>query len=289
MNFYKPKLWIEKSLGSRIALGISRVMGRVADIPMPGSVMKPVVRLYSMGMGVDTDEAPPPEDASFPFNRFFGRHIDPAARPIDPVANALVCPSDGQIVAMGRVENKDTAFTIKDSRYTLQSLLGDEAPMKDYLSGQYAVIYLHPRDYHRVHVPYDMNLTYTRHIPGSRFPVTAWCEKFVDNIYDKNERMVFGFDLPSGGSLAVVMVAAFGVGNIETRFDPGIDKRTAVSRERSFEPTVALRKGEDLGAFLLGSTVVLIGSNGVLELDERLEWGPIKMGQKIGKVLDSNK
>jgi phosphatidylserine decarboxylase len=118
--------------------------------------------------------------------------------------------------------------------------------------------------------------------------VTSWCEKFVDNIYDKNERMVFGFKIPGGGEIAVIMVAAFGVGNIETCFDPGIDRRKSVKRERIFDPVQRVRKGEELGVFLLGSTVVLIGSNGALELDERLEWGPIKMGQKIGKVLTSN-
>ena len=288
MNFYKPKLWMEKVLGSRTAVGVSRVMGRLADLPLPRGIMNSMVDLYAFGLGVDTEEVRLPETPSYPFNQFFGRRLDKDARPIDPVPDALVSPSDGQIVAMGRLDHKDTVFTIKNSRYTLQSLMGTDAPLKQYVNGCYAVIYLHPRDYHRVHVPFDLDLVWSRHIPGSRFPVTSWCEKFVDNVYDKNERMVFGFDIPGGGELTVIMVAAFGVGNIETQFDPGVNRRTVVKRERFFEPAKKVLKGEDLGAFLLGSTVVVIGSNGALELDERLEWGPIKMGQKIGKVLISN-
>jgi phosphatidylserine decarboxylase len=288
MNFYKPKVWIEKALGSQAAVGMSRVMGHLADIPLPKRILKPVTDLYTLTLGVDETDTVYPEDERFPFNRFFGRRLESEARPIDPAPDALTSPCDGQIVAMGRIDSEDVSFSIKSSKYTVASLLGTETTPKSYVDGAYAVIYLHPRDYHRVHVPFDGTLTTARHIPGSRFPVTSWCEKLVDNIYDKNERMVFMTALPSDASLAVIMVAALGVGNMETAYDPGVDPRQAVCRERHFDPPIALERGRELGAFLVGSTVVLLGSNGAIELDERLEWGPIKMGQKIGKVLALN-
>lgn len=285
MNINKPKAWIEKALGSHAAVGASRVMGHLADIPLPKNVLKPVTDLYSVTMGVDDSDTVYPNEEKFPFNRFFGRTLEQEARPIDPVPDALISPCDGQIVAMGRVDNEEAAFSIKNSRYSVQSLLGVNSGLKSFVNGTYAVIYLHPRDYHRVHVPFDVALNSTRHIPGSRFPVTSWCEKLVDNIYDKNERLVFMTEPSSDASLAVVMVAALGVGNMATPYDPDVDRKHSVSRERRFEPAVSLKKGDELGAFLVGSTVVLLGSRDVLELDERLEWGPIKMGQRIGRVL----
>ncbi len=285
MNFYKPRTWIEKALGSQAVVGASRVMGHLADIPLPKGVLKPVTHLYSLALGVDDSDTVYPDEAHFPFNRFFGRTLEKEARPIDPAPDALTSPCDGQIVAMGHIDSDDIAFSIKNSRYDVASLLGTDENVKMFNGGTYTVIYLHPRDYHRAHVPFDGSLTMTRHIPGSRFPVTSWCEKLVDNIYDKNERMVFMTKMAGSAHLAIVMVAALGVGNISTPFEPGVDNRQSICRERQFSPNISLKKGDELGAFLVGSTVVLISSNGSIELDERLEWGPIKMGQKIGKVL----
>ena len=285
MNFYKPKTWIEKALGSHAAIGASRVMGHLADIPLPREILRPVTEIYSVALGVDNTDTVYPKEDKFPFNQFFGRTLEPGSRPIDPAPNSLTSPCDGQIVAMGRIDSEEAAFSIKSSRYSIQSLLGANDHPKTFVNGTYAVIYLHPRDYHRVHVPFDGALTTTRHIPGSRFPVTSWCEKLVDNIYDKNERLVFMTEPADGASLAVIMVSALGVGNMATPFDPGVDRKHPVARERQFDPAISLNKGDDLGAFLVGSTVVLLGSHGALELDERLEWGPIKVGQKIGRVL----
>jgi phosphatidylserine decarboxylase len=174
-------------------------------------------------------------------------------------------------------------FRIKGYTYTLPALLGQENGDTKFDGGEYMVIYLHPRDYHRVHVPVSAQLTRTIHIPGTRYPVTGWCDDRVEGIFEKNERMVFFLNLPGGGHLAMVMVAAFGVGNIDTTYDPGFGQGYDVRRERQFTPPVDVGKGDDLGAFLLGSTVVMVWSKGAIQLNDT-ETGPIAMGRKIGNI-----
>ena len=275
---------IEKVFGSPAASGTSHLLGRLADLQVPQTVLDPIVHLYSAAMGVDSEAYEKPEGGFGTFNGFFGRTLKQGEREMCPDPDALVSPCDGRISAFGNLDPSGTEFTIKKSRYTLESLLGGAEDAVQYQDGSYAVVYLHPRDYHRVHAPCAGRLTKVRHIPGARYPVTGWCEARVENIYDKNERMVFFFDLPSGAHLALVMVAAMGVGNIDTPFDPGVDRRQKTVRERRFDPAAACGVGDDIGAFLLGSTVVLVGSRDAISLMSDLEIGPTRLGLRIGTV-----
>jgi phosphatidylserine decarboxylase len=276
-------------LGSRAALGFSRVLGRISDVKAPGAVLKSVIALYSKAMGVDSDAYDEPEGGFASFNEFFGRHLKAGERPMKADAETLISPCDGRLSAFGVVQGDNSEFSIKQSRYTLASLLGADTDAERFRNGTFVVIYLHPRDYHRVHMPCSSALQITRHIPGARYPVNGWSEALVENIYDKNERMVFLFDLPNGQSMALVMVAALGVGNIETPFDPGVDRRQLVIRERCFDPAVAIQQGLEIGAFLLGSTVVLIGSNGAFSLDKGLMVGPTRLGVRLGEMVNFQK
>ncbi len=271
-------------VGSRAALGVSRIMGKLADVNAPNSVIRPAVSLYSKIVGVDSDAYEEPENGFHSFNAFFGRRLKENERPICKDENALLSPCDGRLSAFGALEGSTAAFSIKQSHYTVAGLLGSETDAERFQDGVFAVIYLHPRDYHRVHSPCPSSLIKTRHIPGRRYPVNGWSEARVENIYDKNERMVFLFEFPGGRSIALVMVAALGVGNIETPFDPGVDKRQPVLRERCFDPAVPISEGVEIGAFLLGSTVVLLGSNGAFSLDQGLMIGPTRLGVRIGEM-----
>lgn len=276
-------------LGGPIAEGAGKVMGRLADLPAPQALLKPMMRLYSGVMGVESGVYEEPEEGFASFNGFFGRRLKPGEREICPDADALVSPCDGSLSAFGRLDENGTEFTIKRSRYSLASLLGSESDAASFKDGGFAVIYLHPRDYHRVHAPGDAALTATRHIPGTRYPVSGWCEALVDNIYDKNERMVFFFDLQNGEKIALVMVAAFGVGNIETPFHPGVERSAGAVKDKTFTPATRVAKGEEIGAFLLGSTVVLIGSRAAYSLDAGLETGPTKLGVRLGGMIPPGK
>lgn len=276
---------IRSAFGSRAAVGVSHIMGRLAGTPLPRGVMSAAISVYTKTMGVNPSEYVVPDGGFHSFNDFFGRRLREGVRPIGDGDNALASPCDGAVVGYGPIRREgETRFQIKGSTYTLAALLGLDGETAAYDDGGYIVIYLHPRDYHRVHVPVRGALQTVRHIPGTRFPVTEWCERRVSGIYEKNERMVFELRLPGGQQLTVVMVAAFGVGNIETPFDPGFATGQNVRRTRRFETPPELAPGDDLGAFLLGSTVVLAWSPGAVRLDDDLDVGPIQMGRRIGTV-----
>jgi phosphatidylserine decarboxylase len=234
-------------------------------------------------MGIAINETEEPEGGFQSFGQFFGRRLKSDARPVCSDESAVVSPCDGQLVAMGEIDSEDDpAFLIKGSHYNIGSLLGNVAEGQNYRSGQYFIIYLHPRDYHRVHVPFDCSLERVRSIPGARYSVASWCERRVDGIYGKNERMVFALELPNGKKAALVMVAAFGVGNIATKYGFDYGQKMAVCKERDFHPKEAITRGQEIGAFLLGSTVAMVIENGALELNRDFTLGSVVMGQKIG-------
>lgn len=264
-------------------------MGHLAAIPLPQPVLQPLIKLYSFGFGVDMEEVQPPPEGFASFGDFFARHLRPEVRPFPEASDRFTSPCDGRLTAYGEIQTDDEPlFEIKAERYLLKSLLGSEEESQSFVGGGFAVIYLHPRDYHRVHAPATLHLSNTRHIPGARFSVASWCERLADGVYDKNERVVFHCRLPEGGSLSVVMVAAFGVGNIDTPYGPGVSNKGDVCWQRAFDPQVSLARGDELGAFRLGSTVVMVWSKGAVELDDDVETGPLKLGRPLGKILRAN-
>ncbi|MBW2279064.1 MAG: phosphatidylserine decarboxylase, partial [Deltaproteobacteria bacterium] len=206
-----------KLYGTRAANRLSHALGHVADIRMPSALLRPVIKAYSFALGVETDEMVEPDGGFESFGDFFVRRLRPDVRPICGDRDALLCPSDGEVVDDGVVDGGDkTTITVKGNEYSVDHLLGGAAADVDFSGGGYLVVYLHPRDYHRVHAPVDGELAGVCHVPGKLFPVASWSERRVKGIYGKNERMVYVLEPGSGGTLAVVMVAAFGVGNIDT-------------------------------------------------------------------------
>ncbi|MCP4676266.1 MAG: phosphatidylserine decarboxylase [Deltaproteobacteria bacterium] len=275
---------MERLFATHFAQRASRIMGRMAGARLPAPILKPLINAYALGMGVSMQDTEEPEGGFKTFGDFFGRRLRPGARPICEDLDAVVSPCDGEILDFGAIGSDPNAtFFIKGSRYDMKSLIGDDTG-STYRDGGYLVIYLHPRDYHRVHVPVDSRLLGVRHIPGTRYPVNSWANDKVEQIYGKNERVVFHLALPSGEEFVVVMVSAFGVGNIDSRFRFGSSWDPRVSRERYFDPPSKLMRGEELGAFLLGSTVVMIWSEGVFELDDALVQGSATaMGRRLGR------
>jgi phosphatidylserine decarboxylase len=275
---------MERLFASYVARRASRIMGRAARIHVPSTFLKPMIRLYSIGFGVSTGEVEEPVGGFKSFSDFFGRRLRPEARPVCRDRGAVVSPCDGEVVDFGELDTDgNPTFFVKGSRYDLDGLLGSESAGRPFGSGGYLIVYLHPRDYHRVHMPMDAEIYRVRRVPGKCYPVNGWLDDRVKGIYGKNERVVFHFRC-SGGQLAIVMVGAFGVGNIETRFATGSDISPDVCRERDFSPPIAIARQEELGAFLLGSTVLMVWSKGVLEMDEDLLRGPVVMGRRIGGI-----
>jgi phosphatidylserine decarboxylase len=264
---------------------LSHVLGHVADFRMPSALLRPVISAYSFALGVETGEMVEPEGGFESFGDFFVRRLRPDVRPICGDRDALICPADGLVVDQGAVDDAaGTTIEIKGVHYDVGQLIGGAADQEDFSGGGYLVIYLHPRDYHRVHSPVDGELAGVCHVPGKLFPVASWSERRVKGIYGKNERMVYVLMPTCGGTLVVVMVAAFGVGNIDTPFAPIGRAGNGESTTRCFEPRIDLRRGDDLGAFRLGSTVVMIWTRGAFEVDPGPGESRVVMGSRIGRL-----
>lgn len=276
---------MERVFATDFAHMASHLMGKASKLQLPSPILRQVINAYAAATGVSMEEAEQPRGGFKNFSEFFARRLRPGARVVSEERDAVVSPCDGRIVAFGSIDaNESPSFSIKGSRYNLDALLGTEGSGASYRQGGYAIIYLHPRDYHRVHVPVEAELTVVRHVSGARYPVNPLFENRVDDIYGKNERMVFHFHLPSGADFALVMVSAFGVGNIQTpHASPPVDGGAGCVETRFDEP-VLLGRGDDLATFLLGSTVVMVWPENSFVLDDHLVVGPIAMGRRIGRT-----
>ena len=216
------------------------------------------------------------------FNEFFTRPLNPTARPIANVD--FVCPVDGAISQLGEIDY-DQIFQAKGHRFSTTDLLGGDAMLANqFINGQFANIYLSPKDYHRIHMPCDGRLTRMIYIPGELFSVNPVTARGVPNLFARNERVVCVFD-SDHGPFVLTLVGATIVGSMATVWHGIINPpRTKAVRnwDYSAQP-VALKKGEEMGRFLLGSTVVLLFPKDRITLNP--DWQPagaVRMGTPLG-------
>jgi phosphatidylserine decarboxylase len=192
------------------------------------------------------------------FNDFFTRALRDGARPIDPVAEAIVSPADGTISQIGSLED-ERILQAKDSDYSAAQLIGDQQQAKSYVNGSFATIYLSPSDYHRVHIPCAGKLLSTRYIPGDLFSVNDLTTQALPGLFSSNERLVCEFESPSTGSFCVIFVGAMLVAGIETLWggleQPGV---TNMRVQRYDSTTYDFSKGDELGRFKFGSTAIML-------------------------------
>jgi phosphatidylserine decarboxylase len=200
------------------------------------------------------------------FNSFFTRHLKPGLRPIVQEPNEVACPADGCVSQMGRIES-DRLFQAKGFHFTLSDLLGGNAPLADeFRDGQFSTIYLSPKDYHRVHMPYTGTLRETIFIPGQLFSVNQQTAAEVPNLFARNERLVCIFDTDVG-PMAVIFVGAMLVGSICTTWGTTPSKKISRQTFLSTGPgMIRIERGEELGYFKMGSTVITLFSK------EKIEW-----------------
>jgi len=236
---------------------LSRAVGRLADLRLPGFLLRPVLRLYVRAYGVDLEEAADPVHSFRTFNAFFTRRLRAGARPIDGDA-VVVSPSDSRLRAISPVPADGRLEQIKGSTYSIEALLGSAEDAAPFLGGVHATLYLSPSMYHRVHSPVDGRIGACRHVPGRRFPVNAAGVRSVPGLFVRNERVALLLDTEAHGPVAVVLVGAANVGRI-TLAPSGLeaDPRRSAGRMVPAKP-LPVRRGDELGAFNLGSTVVLL-------------------------------
>ena len=234
------------------------------------------------GVALDEAERPFPE-AYASFNDFFTRALKPGARPLADAA--LVSPVDGAVSQCGTIDG-DSVFQAKGRAFSLAALLGDdEARASGYRGGAFATLYLSPRDYHRVHMPCDGRLVAMRYVPGRLFSVNAATAAGVDGLFARNERLVCHFEGPTG-PFVLVLVGAMIVAGIETVWAGRVappPRRNTLTDYRAPPAPVSLTRGEELGRFCLGSTVILLFPPDTIRWDAALAPGAaVRLGMALG-------
>ncbi|MGE8589381.1 MAG: archaetidylserine decarboxylase [Alcaligenes sp.] len=236
---------------------LTEFLGGLASKPLGGRTTWAIER-FIRRYQVDMSEAENPDPASYAtFNEFFGRALRAGARPV--ADSALVSPVDGAISQLGAIRGAEV-FQAKGHSYSTAALLGgDTALAARYQDGLFATLYLSPRDYHRVHMPCDGRLARMIHVPGELFSVNPTTARGVPGLFARNERVVCLFD-SERGPFALVLVGATVVGSMATVWHGVVNaSRDGQVREWNYQDQdVSLAKGEEMGRFLLGSTVVLL-------------------------------
>jgi len=255
---------------------ISKAVGRLCEQPLPSSVSRAVTNAYCQAYRVDLEDAELPAGAFPSFDAFFTRQLKPGARTLS--ADALVSPADGALSAQGIVDPGARIF-VKGQPYDVGELVGDPRDAARYAGGEFAVVYLAPRDYHRVHAPADGNITLVRGLPGDLFPVNSIGERHIPQLFVRNQRAAIVIDTPGLGRVTVVMVGAVIVGRITVTVLGGPD---VTPGQYPMQPPRPVRKGEEIGIFHLGSPVVLLLEPGLAVAREP---GPIRYGESLLRAV----
>ena len=260
--------------------------GRVASARRGPSTTR-LIRWFIARYSVDMSEAVDPDPASYAtFNDFFTRALKPGARPIEKAE--LICPVDGAISQFGSID-RDQIFQAKGRHYTTTALVGGDATLAArFEGGLFATLYLSPRDYHRIHMPCDGELTRMIHVPGDLFSVNPVTARGVPGLFARNERVVCAFE-SSRGPFVLVLVGATIVGSMATVWHGVVNApRARRLREWSYpEGEVRLKQGDEMGRFLLGSTVVLLFPASFHQFHPKwVAGGAVRLGEAMGHAIE---
>lgn len=280
---------------------LSRAWGAVHDVELPTFMRSPLYHAWTYVFDCKLEEMRDPLESYPNLAKFFTRHLKPGVRPI--ADNDIVSPADSRISVFGELKDGDRLEQIKGMTYSLQRLIGRQADFSDPNNKvYYAVFYLAPGDYHRLHAPADFSVAERRHIPGEMFSVSPFILKYIPNLFVLNERVVLNGRWKHG-FFSFTAVAAYNVGNIKLSFDEGLisnrGELTVVPEPKRFNQPPFLRKytrdgdgglsinkADEIARFELGSTVVLVWEvkNGDFEFT-CTPHGRIKMGESFGRII----
>ena len=251
-----------------------------------GGLTHAVIRRFVARYNVDMSEAADPRIESYAsFNDFFTRALKPGARPLAQAD--YVCPADGAISQFGPIQ-RDQIFQAKGHSYSTTALLaGDARLAAAFENGQFATVYLSPRDYHRVHMPCAGRLQRMVYVPGDLFSVNPTTARGVPGLFARNERVVCLFDT-ARGPMVLVLVGATIVGSMATVWHGVVNppRPGKIERWDYLGQDISLAQGAEMGRFLLGSTVVMLWPHGTLRFNA--DWAPagaVRMGQPMAKAL----
>lgn len=266
---------------------LSSLARRLAYSTSPGTkqwLIDTVTRKFD----VDLSEAAESDPRAYPsFNAFFTRALKPGARVADPDPRALLMPADGHISQCGAIED-GRIFQAKGQSFTAAELLGDAAAAEPFRDGLFATVYLSPRDYHRVHMPWTGTLRETVHVPGRLFSVGTDAVANVPRLFARNERLVCHFDTDFGPMVSV-MVGALLVSGVETVWsgDEIPAYGTAITRKDYRGKGITLERFAEMARFNYGSTVIVLLPPGVATLSPALRAeSPVRLGQRLAMRIE---
>ena len=260
---------------------LSALAGKLASNRNP-LLSRTLIRAFALKYRVDMRDAAEPELSCYRcFNDFFTRALCPGSRPIDhQQPEVLVSPADGQLSLLPHIDN-DNLIQAKGRHYTISELLGGpETEARGFENGACVTVYLSPRNYHRVHMPLSGTLVGIRYRPGSLFPVNPFASRRIDRLFARNERLICLFENPSC-RFALVFVAALLVNGIRTVWMPD---RAPGTEDTLPNRKIMLTQGEEVGRFLMGSTVVLLCSRPLVDTISGTEGQAVRMGETLASL-----
>lgn len=267
--------------------GYSKVIRGFSRIENP-LVRKPSIWAFSRLFDLNMAEAKHTDMATYKsLNALFTRELNDSARLIADNKKSVACPADGTMSEFGQIKSGQV-LQAKGINYTPTDLLGgDSERAAAFENGSFATVYLAPHNYHRVHAPVGGRLTEMHHLPGMLFSVSMLTARTVQGLFTRNERVVTIFDTPNG-TVAVVLVAAMGVGHMETAWHGPIEPEGGKQLSSWFYPTegkeqITLKTGDELGRFNLGSTVVMLFENPIEWDSDTAKGLAVQMGAELGR------
>jgi len=271
-----PKRAVSEAISWGVSLGI------------PARLRTLMLTRFARIYGIDVSEAEKPLTEYAGFDEFFTRKLQPGTRPVDDAPGRVVSPADGTIVEAG-LATAGKLLQAKGSDFDLATLLDDPEAAARLQGGAYVITYLSPKDYHRVHSPVAGRVIGWRHVPGTLFSVNAGNIRREPGLFVRNERFITLIEMDGGGLVAVVMVAAVGVGHVTVSYDPEVATHRpqffrAALRRRQYDEPKPIGRGEELGIFHLGSTTIVVFQPGRVDLDALTSGASVKMGVGIGRV-----
>ncbi len=272
--------WFWRSLPKKM---ISAWVGKIAQ----KSFTKRLIPWYIKHFQIDVAPIKKPLDQFENLLDFFVREYRPEARPIAMEPDLMISPVDGRVSQIGQIQ-QGALFQAKGITYSLEDLLGKQQKYtKRFINGSFVTIYLSPRDYHRIHMPLTGKITESTYIPGQLYPVNEWGVKWIPGLFVVNERLVTYIETGLA-AVALVKVGATNVGSIKVTYDSDVvtNRRGAPSLEHKvYSAPHTLRKGEEVGRFEFGSTIILLLEPDFAEWVTELKPGtPVQMGQPLARI-----
>jgi len=261
---------------------LSRLMGYLARIPFPKSLMNLIIQIFCNKYAINKHEILYPDKGFRTFDHFFTRRVKDGIHSINSTHNSIISPTDSVISQFGSI-NKTSIIQAKGVEYSLDKLIPSEK-YKEFIDGTFITLYLSPSDYHRIHSPVNGKITGYFHIPGKLYSVQEFMVNGFKGLFSKNERII-SYILTEKGMSAICMIGAMNVGRITLNFSNIITNKTLRKKREIFFSTdmqPMIKKGDELGKFHIGSTIILLFNKDAINFSETLKIGDkVRVGDAI--------